>query len=206
MNGRIAFISTDRDAAKAGADPIGLLQIFDNYFGNHTSPFLDSQLVKTITDKASLDAFKDRSGDSSRITLLIDTSDLVGDEFETKIVDVNVALVGATLTNPGLPCDVTHGGVYLSRRHDGTDIVQPLTPQFQRELPRLLAFDQNNPPLFAGPSGRHLIQTHHLWGRGVAGTWEISIRKGALIQHGVDLTGLTAIQLWISTQSFVSGK
>ena len=187
-------------------DPVGLQQIFDNYFGNQAPPFVDSQLVKTITDKASLDAFKDRSGDGSRIALLIDRSDLVGDEFETKIVDVNVALVGATLTSPGLPCDVTHGGVYLSRRRDGTDIVQPLTPQFQRELPRLLAFDQNNPPVFAGQSDRHLIQTHHLWGRGVAGTWEISIPEGALSNHGVNLTGLTAIQLWISTQSFVSGK
>ncbi len=187
-------------------DPIGLQQIFDNYFGNQAPPFVDSQLVKTITDKASLDAFKDRSGDSSRISLLIDRSDLVGDEFETKIVDVNVALVGATLTNPGLPCDVTHGGVYLSRRRDGTDVVQPLTPQFQRELPRLLAFDQNNPPIFAGPSDRRLIQTNHLWGRGVAGTWEISIPEGALTHHGVDLTGLTAIQLWILTQSFVGGN
>jgi hypothetical protein len=189
-------------------DPIELQQTFDNYFGNQAPRFVDSQLVKTITDKASLDAFKDRSGDSSRISVLIDRSDsdLVADEFETKIVDVNVALVGATLTNPGLPCDVTHGGVYQSRRRDGTDIVQPLTPQFQRELPRLLAFDQNNPPIFSGPSNRHLIQTHHLWGRGVAGTWEISIPEGALGQHGVDLAGLTAIQLWISTQSFVGGK
>jgi hypothetical protein len=187
-------------------DPIGLQQIFDSYFANKTPPFQNSQLVKTIIDQASLDGFKDRSGDRSRIALLIDRSDLVADKFETKIVDVSVALVGATLTNPGLPCDVTHGGVYLSRRRGGTDIVQPLTPQFQRELPRLLAFDQNNPPVFSGPSDRRLIRTMHLWGRGVAGAWEISIPESALSHHGVDLTGLTAIQLWISTQSFVGGN
>jgi hypothetical protein len=187
-------------------DPIGLQQIFDDYFGSSVPPFVNSQLVKSITDKASLDTFKDRSGDGSRVSLLIDRSDLVEDEFETKIVDVNVALVGATLTNPGLPCDVTHGGIYLSRLRTGADIHQPLTPQFQRELPRLLAFDQNNPPVFAGLTDRRQIQTNHLWGRGVAGTWEISIPGGLLIKHGVDLTGLTAIELWISTQSFVGGK
>src|SRR6266481_8104324 len=42
--------------------------------------------------------------------------------------------------------------------------------------------------------------------RGVAGSWEISIPEGALTHHGVDLTGLTAIQLWILTQSFVGGN
>lgn len=184
-------------------DPTALQDMFDGYFSSKVATFVDSQLVKTITDKASLDAFMDRSGDAARLSLLIDGSDLVADEFDTKIVDVNVALAGVTLTNPGLPCDIKHGGVYLSRRRDGSDLAQPLTEQLQRELPRLVAFDQNNPPAFSGLNNRSLIKTNNLWGRGVGGAWEISIPEAILRRHGVDLTTLTAIQLWVSTQSFL---
>jgi hypothetical protein len=185
---------------------IDLQKIFDKYFDNPQLPFVDSQLVKTINDTESLDTFKDRSGEFSRISFLIDSSDFVADELETKIVDVSVALAGVTLTSPGLPCDVIHGGVYLSKLRDDTVIAQPLTEQRQRELPRLELFNQNNPPTFTGLNNRLLIKTNHLWGRGVAGTWEISIAESVLRQHGVDLTGLTAIQLWISTQSFVKAS
>jgi hypothetical protein len=187
-------------------DPVALQNLFDVYFGNAQLPFVDSQLVKTITNEASLAAFRDRSGDTSSISVLVDQSDLVADEFETKIVDVSVALVGATVSAPGLPCDVVHGGVYLSRLRADAVVAQPLTPQKQRELPRLSAFDQNNPPGLSGPSGRQLIKTKHLWGRGVAGIWEVSIPEVVLRQFGADLTGLTAIQLWISTQSFVIAR
>ena len=184
--------------------PVELLNDFNSYFTNEVNVFfVDSQVVMPITDRASLDAFKDRSGEASRVSVLIDRSDLVADEFETKIVDVRVALVGATLTNPGLRCDVIHGGVYLSKLRDGTDKVQPLTEQLQSDLPRLLAFDQNDPPVFTGQGNTGLIHTKNLWGRGVAGTWEVKISEVTLRHHGADLTGLTAIQLWISTQSFV---
>ncbi len=184
-------------------DPVALQNLFDGYFSNAQFPFVDSQLVKTVTNATSLAAFRDRSGDTASISVLVDQSDLVADEFETKIVGVSVALIGATVSAPGLPCDVIHGGAYLSRLRADSLLVQPLTPQKQRTLPRLSAFDQNNPPTPSGPSDRRLINTHNLWGRGAAGAWEISIPEVVLRQFGVDLTGLTAIQLWISTQSFV---
>ena len=55
------------------------------------------------------------------------------------------------------------------------------------------------------PSGFAAGQVNALsfWGRAVCGEWEISVDPAELAADKADLSGLTAIQLWIATQTFI---
>jgi hypothetical protein len=185
-------------------DPIALLHAYDGYFTSDSQVALVTSVkFMSITDAASLSALKDRSGTQSRISFAIDLSDLPTQQFEMKVEDVHVALVGATSTKPGLSCTVRHGGLYRLRRRDGSTISQPLTPHIAHPTPQFASLQLTGAPPSSGPMGRERIPTQNLWGRGVGGDWQISVEEEELTMSGADLSGLTEIQLWIETQTFV---
>lgn len=188
-------------------DPIALLNAYDSYFtSDGLVALVGSVHFKSITDPTSLARFKDRSGVRSRISFAIDLDELSATQFEIKVEDVHVALVGVTSTQPGLSCTVRHGGLYRLRRRDGSIIDQPLEPNIAHPIPQFNGF---NPLQMAGavPStgsqGRRRIPIQNLWGRGIGGDWQISVEEAELKTAGVDLSGLTEIQLWLETEAFV---
>jgi hypothetical protein len=185
-------------------DPIALLKAYDSYFTS------DGQLTivpgvtfKSIKDAASLAAFKDRTGTQARVSFTIDLSELLSQEFETKIEDVHVALVGATSTQPGLSCTARHAGLYRLQGRDGKAINQPLAPQIAHPAPQFVSLNVTPAPPSTGAQGLKRIPSQNLWGRGVAGAWQIWVEEEALKLKGVDLSGLMEIQMWVATQTFV---
>lgn len=185
-------------------DPIALLHLFDSYFtADKAFEIVSGDEFFSITNASSLDAFKDRSGTRSRISFAIDLSELQSDGFEIKVEDVHVALVGATSKQPGLNCTVRHGGLYRLRRRDGGAINQPLTPHIAHPTPLFISLHNTGAPPSSVPTGKQRIPDQNLWGRGVGGDWQISVEEAELIKSGVDLSGLSEIQLWIKTKTFV---
>ncbi|MDX6611955.1 MAG: hypothetical protein QOD75_1141 [Blastocatellia bacterium] len=185
-------------------DPIAMLKLYDNYFTSDQQVALVAGVeFLSITNASSLAAFKDRSGQQSRISFTIDLNDLPSRQFETKVEDVHVALVGASSKQPGLSCTVRHGGLYRLNRRDGGVIDQPLTPHIAHPTVQFNSLQVTGTPPLSGKAGRERIPIQNLWGRGVGGDWQISVEEEELKISGVDLSGLSEIQLWIETQTFV---
>lgn len=110
---------------------------------------------------------------------------------------MRLALVGASDPDGEVSCEVRHGGKYEQRRADGTIDVQLLKPRVSTRPAKLtgLAADEGlgaDPPLTAP-------QSLSFWGRGIGGDWEVSIPESQFAS-GLDLTGLTEIQVWIGYQ------
>jgi hypothetical protein len=189
-------------------DPIAMESDFDGYFtsdGNFEF-VTDGVFYKSINDTGTLNAFKDRTSQQSRVSFGIHLSELKlkqSTEFEIKVQDIHVALVGATSADPGLGCIVRHGGLYSQRRRDDSSINQPLTPHVSRALPQFRSFEASGPPPASGFKGKQGIQSQNLLDRGVGGDWQISVAESDMLARGVSLSGLSEIQVWISTNSFV---
>lgn len=185
-------------------DPIAMLKLYDSYFTSDQQVALVAGVkFLSITNASSLAAFKDRSGQQSRISFTIDLSELPSHQFEMKVEDVHVALVGASSTQPGLSCTVRHGGLYRLSGRNGGAINQPLTPHIAHPTVQFNSLQVTGTPPSSGPTGRQRIPIQNLWGRGVGGDWQISVEEEELKMSGVDLSGLSEIQLWIETQTFV---
>jgi hypothetical protein len=132
-----------------------------------------------------------------RFSFRVDASGLAPDRADAKARSVRLALVGASHPNGEVSCEVRHGGRYEQRRADGTIAVQLLEPRVSTRPAKLtrLAADEGlgaDPPLTAP-------QSLAFWGRGIGGDWEVSIPASRL-NSGLDLTGLTEIQVWIGYQ------
>jgi hypothetical protein len=190
-------------------DPIAMENDFDGYFtsdGNFEF-VTDGVFFKSIKDLSALNAFKDRSGQKSAASFGIDLNELKlkqSTEFEIKIQDIHVALVGVTSTEPGLGCIVRHGGLFWQRRRDDRLLAQLLTPHISHALPQFRSFEASGPPPASGFKGKQGIQSQNLLDRGVGGDWQISVAESDMLARGVSLAGLSEIQVWISTNSFVS--
>jgi hypothetical protein len=186
-------------------DPLDLQNEFDQYFKTSSQfALVPGTFAPSINDKASLDAFRTSDGGRRSITLSIPFDDLPPDQLEMKIEQVSLALVGASSTGPALNCKIEHGCIYLQRTRDGSKITQALSEQITQTNPQFMSFNDHKPLPSTGPQGHQRAKTDHLWGRGVGGEWLITIEDNELKHNGVDLAGLTEIQLWIETQAFVS--
>jgi hypothetical protein len=185
-------------------DPLNLQNSFDDYFHSDAQfELVRGVHFQSINDKASLDAFRTSHSGTHSITCSIDFDDLPSDQFEVKIEQVSVALVGASSTQPALNCKVQHGAIYLSLGRDGSEITQPLSEHIMQTNPQFVSFQISKPLPSTGAQGTQRVRTDHLWGRGVGGQWLITIEDKDMQANGVDLAGLTEIQLWIETQAFV---
>ena len=186
-------------------DPLELQQAFDGYFKSDAQFELVRGLkFQSVKDTASLDAFRTSINGRRNLAFLIDVSDFPDDQFEAKIEQVSVALVGASALRPALTCRVQHGGIYVSEtRRDGT-VTQILSEHIAQVVPQFSRFQDHQPPPSAGLQGSGRARTDHLWGRGVGGQWLLTIADSELEANGVNLDDVTDVQLLIETQVFAS--
>jgi hypothetical protein len=186
-------------------DPLDLQNDFDHYFTSDAKfELVPGVYLASIRDAASLAAFRTSQTGTRSASLLVDVPELPANQLEMKIERVSVALVGASSTGPALNCTVQHGGIYLLRGRDASAVTQQLSPHITQANPQFVSFQSSRPPPSTGAQGEARARTDHLWGRGVGGQWLVTVDDKDLQANGVDLTGLTEIQLWIETQAFVA--
>ena len=94
-------------------------------------------------------------------------------------------------------CEIWHGSAYETRRGNGSitvTVLQPRVSNRNAKLERLIADEGLGPdPLLSDP------QSLAFWGRGIGGDWEFAIPDHEF-DAGLDLTGLTEVQVWIAYQ------
>jgi hypothetical protein len=133
-----------------------------------------------------------------RFSFRIDPADLPGHHLEAKVRSIRLALVGAEHPNQNISCEIKRGAIYEHRLADGSILKQSLQPLMDRRPAKLgqLSPEEGfaaDPPLTA-PSSLAF------WGRGVCGTWEISIPEDQLANGKLDLSRVSWIQVWIGYQ------
>lgn len=172
-------------------DPIGLQEDYLEYFSQQHDP--DTHRLSFRGDR-ELDSLRTHH----RFTFHIDPSDLPPHHFDAKIRSIRLAIVGASHPNGEISCELRHGGLYQQRRRDGSIATQRLEPRIATRPAKLepLAPDEGlgeDPPLTAPRSLAY-------WGRGIGGTWELSIRDDQFNNSLLDLSGVTWVQVWIGYQ------
>lgn len=135
--------------------------------------------------------------DTHSFSFRIDAATLPGSQSDAKVLGVRLALVGATSPAAEVTCEVRHGGAYETRRSDGSisvTLLQPRVSNRDAKLDRLVADEGLGPdPLLTEP------QSLAFWGRGIGGEWQLSIPDHEF-EAGLDLSGLTEVQVWIGYQ------
>ncbi|SEE10569.1 hypothetical protein [Streptomyces sp. TLI_105] len=133
-----------------------------------------------------------------RFTFTIDpVADVPADRFDAKIKSIRLALIGATHPEGEISCQIRHDGKYQQRRADNSVTTQWLLPKISTRGAKTtpLLPDEgfgDDPPLDAPKSLA-------FWGRGVGGNWQVIIPQQQF-DTGLNLSGLTQIQLWIGYQ------
>jgi hypothetical protein len=133
-----------------------------------------------------------------RFAFRVDAATLPPGQVDAKVRGVRVALVGATNPASEITCEIRHGSSYETRRRDGsitaTVLQARVSNRFTKVGSPLLADEGtgSDPPL-TDP------QSIAFWGRGIGGEWEFSI-PDRVFEEGLDLTGLTEVQVWIIYQ------
>ncbi|MFE9662921.1 hypothetical protein [Streptomyces sp. NPDC005955] len=133
-----------------------------------------------------------------RFTFTIDpVADIPTDHFDAKIKSIRLAFIGAFHPEGEISCEVSHDGKYEQRRSDQSVTTQWLLPKVSTRSAKTtpLLPDEgfgDDPPLDAPKSLA-------LWGRGVGGSWQVSIPQQQF-DTGLDLNGLTQVQVWIGYQ------
>lgn len=110
-----------------------------------------------------------------------------------------MALVGATSPSGVTSCQVFHDVRYDQKRIDNTidtQLLRPHTstiqcPHIDLQLAGVSVVPGN--PLTAP-------QALPLWGRAVAGQWNLSIPDSEFLLHGNDLSNLAKIEIWLTYQ------
>jgi hypothetical protein len=133
-----------------------------------------------------------------RFSFRVDPTTLPPGQVDAKVRGVRLALVGATNPTVEVTCEIGHGSSYETRRRDGsvtaTVLQARVSNRFTKVGSPLLADEgQGSDPPLTDP------QSIAFWGRGVGGEWEFSIPEHAFAE-GLDLTGLTEVQVWIVYQ------
>ena len=133
-----------------------------------------------------------------RMAFRIDPLSLPPGQVDAKVRGVRLALVGAIHPSGSqVTCAIRHGSAYEMRRVDGSVGITVLEPRASNRKTKLelLAADEGigADPLLTDP------QSLAFWGRGIGGEWELVIPQHE-IDSGLDLTGLTQIQIWVIYQ------
>jgi hypothetical protein len=174
-------------------EPADMQADFLAFFSN---PDLDSDVLRlSFRERAFLAALQS----TGATTFRLEPGDLPAERFDTKVVGVAVALVGATSSDGVVSTEIEHFGRYEQRRRDGTVSTQILRPRRSTRLAatrrlELPGVDFSADPPLTAP------QQLAFWGRGVGGEWAIRIAPGQSGADEIDLSGLTEVQLWIKYQ------
>jgi hypothetical protein len=174
-------------------EPANMQQDFLAFFSN---PDLDSDVLRLpLRDRAFLHARRT----TGAATFRLEPGKLPSGRFDTKVVGVAVALVGAISPDGVVSTEIEHLGRYEQRRRDGSIDTQILRPRRSTRLAPTRALElpgvdfSTDPPLTAP-------QQLAFWGRGVAGEWTIRITPDQSGADEQDFGGLTEVQLWIKYQ------
>ncbi|WP_190077449.1 hypothetical protein [Streptomyces daghestanicus] len=122
--------------------------------------------------------------------------DVPDGHFDAKIRSIRLALIGASHPEGEISCEVRHDGKYQQRRPDKTVTTQWL-------LPKVSTRNAKTTPLLPDEIGDDspldAPRSLAFWGRGVGGRWQVTIPQQQF-DSGLDLSGLTQIQVWIGYQ------
>lgn len=150
-------------------------------------------LVSSVSDPASLKLFRE----TNELSFVLDLGGLPPSRYEDKVESVFVALVGATTKNPGVTCILEHAGQWTSRRRDGTQTTQRLSPRrtavlgaTSRREAHWLTFQRERTD--AG-----------FFGRGVATTWRLALERHEADTNSIDLATMSEILVGIAYRSFL---
>ncbi|MFN8193761.1 MAG: hypothetical protein U0R80_05680 [Nocardioidaceae bacterium] len=175
----------------------GLLEMIDLElaFNRFTTRFHDHDRRRLSFRAGSAEIDSLRA--TGRLSFHLDPTSLPADHVDAKVQGVRVALVGATAPTSEVTVEVRHGSSYETRRLDGTvetTVLQPRRSNRDATLEPLVADEGlGADPLLTDP------QSLAFWGRGVGGDYEVVVPDHEL-DAGLDLTGLTEVQVWIGYQ------
>lgn len=119
--------------------------------------------------------------------------------LEAKARNVAIALIGAAPGDDVISCEITHDGRYG----------QLVTPAGPPEVELLLARTSTRVasliPLSSAPDidGDFTLTNPEalaFWGRGIGGQWTITVPRDGMVNTAVDLSNVTAVQIWIGYQ------
>ncbi len=173
---------------------LGIIDLQQAFLGSVSSfPDRDRRRLSFPADGPEAQALRT----TRRLSFRVDPAALPAGQFDAKALSVRVALVGASAPTSEVTCRVAHGSAYTTRRTGGSihvQILQPRSSNRDASLVPLQADDGDGPdPPLTEP--RSLA----FWGRGIGGDWEVSIPDHEF-DAGLDLAGLTQVQVWIGYQ------
>jgi len=191
-----AVLVAKYSASWSALDLILLQNDYRNYFaGDAQFDLAPGVVFRSFSDGPTLAAFKA----NRTLHFSIDLPDLPAEQFEAKIEDVHVALVGAKAPAGFANCRVRHGSRYLLESRTGQAVVMPLQPHVTQRVARFAALEVSGTTPTGGSAALGAPQNLSIWGRGVGGDWELQVPAS----ESVDVAALTEIQVWLATQVFI---
>lgn len=196
-----AFMLADRGSVGSGSKLLELLVAYQETVKNLPRPahLRDAYEAYTgalnstpyrkywnITDPAVLDALRATQETTVRTRL----SSIHAGHAELKVTQVYVSLVGATSENETVMVEVEHTGHAENRRKDPATVTTLITSAPPVRSPVAATTDESISPV--------LGEQQEFWGRSPAALWRLKIDSSRT--PGLDLTGLTELQLVIDYQ------
>lgn len=179
-------------------NPIQLESDYLEYFSGMSGHLdIDWQRLE-ITDPELLETF--RTTHSLDFDVPLDS--LPVGHFEAKVQSVAVSLVGATSPSGVSACELRHGPIYAQADPGGsvtTQILRPHTGTVQS--PHTVLADSGVAILPGGDPLQEPLASP-LWGRSVAGQWQLDLAASEESSQGTDLTGLSRIEVWLANEFY----
>lgn len=129
-----------------------------------------------------------------RLRFRVEAADIPVGRHDAKVTGVRLALVGATHPDNKVSCDVRHGAKYEQRRDSGKIDIQELKSLVNIRVAEMVSLGDGGG--FSTDPAPPAPGSLAFWGRGIGGDWEVSL-PGSPLNAGLDLSGLTKVQVWI---------
>jgi hypothetical protein len=161
-------------------------------------------LPLTFTDTDALAKFQQ----TKTLTFQVELSNLPDNIFEAKTQAVYVSLVGASSPAGITSCTVTHSSLYRQKRRPNaanppTNVdTLPLQAHSAIEITPYTPLQPGGVQLTPG-NPLTTPQMLSFWGRGVAGSWSLTLEAQENNPNAVNLSTLSQIQVWIVYQGFL---
>jgi hypothetical protein len=173
--------------------PIQLQQDYLAYFDNNQ---LDNDIRRlSFTDPDLIQVARD----TRAVSFTLGFADVPDGRFDAKVQGVFVAFIGAVSNSGIVSCQVRHGDRYEQRRPDGSVAVQLLRPRADIQPAGTARLELGGVVVSADPP-LTAPQSLSIWGRGLVGSWDVSIPATEVDLEHLDLTALTEVQVWVGYQ------
>jgi len=164
---------------------------YDNYF--NSGNWVNDLHRLSFTNADALNDFKIKP----ELHFTIRLEDLPPSRYEAKVTSVYVAFVGATSNSNTITAIIEHSGRYSQKKRDTTAVNVLLKPRAGVVVAKITPLQSSG-----GVVGGTGIGVD-FWGKGIAADWHLYIEPSEMQNGGVNLSGLTEIQVWLSYQSFL---